>query len=91
MKTVSIEYLRRFFSYDPETGTVTRLTDNKVMNQVGSNGYIVVNWFKQIWKIHRIAWALHYNEWPTNDLDHINETRKTIEFPISEKRQEVKM
>lgn len=26
-------------------------------------------------KAHRVAWALHTNEWPVNDLDHINGVR----------------
>jgi len=30
------------------------------------------NLFKQALKAHRVAWAIHYGEWPTGEIDHAN-------------------
>lgn len=38
-------------------------------------GYIVLGIFGRPYRSHRIAWALHYGEWPKSDIDHINGKR----------------
>lgn len=38
-------------------------------------GYVQVNTSGTVLKGHRIAWALYYGEWPTDDIDHINGIR----------------
>lgn len=37
-----------------------------------ASGYIVCRINKQLYKAHRICWALYYDKWPTLELDHIN-------------------
>lgn len=36
------------------------------------NGYLCVNLAKRQLKAHRIIWAIHYSEWPSVEIDHIN-------------------
>lgn len=72
---VSVERLRELFSYNPETGEITRKLGygRAIAGQVfcGSNNISVEG-------IHmragRIAWALHNGAWPPDGywVDHIN-------------------
>lgn len=56
--------------YDPETGKFWR-----------EAGCVSTNGYRQIWfrgrqcMEHRVAWFLHYGEWPKNHVDHINGNR----------------
>lgn len=36
------------------------------------NGYMQGFILGKKFRAHRVAWALHYGEWPDNDIDHIN-------------------
>jgi hypothetical protein len=38
-------------------------------------GYIHIRFQGKIYKAHRIAWALHYGEWPVLALDHKDRNR----------------
>lgn len=38
-------------------------------------GYISTTVFQVKCKAHRLAWALHYGEWPSTQIDHINGVR----------------
>lgn len=38
-------------------------------------GYKSGGIFARLYSAHRVAWALHYGEWPTGDIDHINGRR----------------
>lgn len=76
-----IDLLRHLFNYDPETGVITRRVK---MNRSGAAGYVVgvpllgylrATVLRQNYGCHRIAWALHYGEWPDMHLDHINGIR----------------
>jgi hypothetical protein len=40
-----------------------------------ATGYRGAFVFRKSFSAHRLAWAIHYNEWPTGDLDHINGVR----------------
>ncbi len=75
-----IEILKGKFSYDPATGVVFRLTDTygHVAGPVGSlknGGYIFTKIKNRSVAVHRIAWAMHYGEWPDGYIDHINGVR----------------
>lgn len=72
---VSIEHLRARYSYNPETGDITRLATGKVIRstkkdsrntyrQLSTNGKKIL--------AHRAAWALYYGEWPNGQIDHID-------------------
>lgn len=83
-KDIGVEYLRTRLRYEPETGKLFWL-DNEDMptcwrvKHAGkealtaySNGYRVGTILKKRRKAHRVAWALHYGEWPSDEIDHIN-------------------
>ena len=38
----------------------------------GALGYRQVFIFRRNYKAHRVAWAIHYGEWPDGQIDHIN-------------------
>ena len=38
-------------------------------------GYLTGTIFYKTYKAHRVAWALHYGEWPKDQIDHINGNR----------------
>jgi hypothetical protein len=70
-------YFRENFRYDATTGIVTRLnarTRKGVINPFGrkmARGYIIFCG-KHSCFAHRIAWFLHYGEWPKRGIDHVN-------------------
>ena len=45
-------------------------------NQAGTlnriNGRLHVSVEKNLFRAHRVAWALHYGSWPTGEIDHID-------------------
>lgn len=71
--------LLQLLSYDPDTGLLTRLTDNHRGQRIGSiagskhhSGYIEVMVKRVNYRAHRICWFHAYGVWPTHDIDHIN-------------------
>ena len=74
----SIADARKHFTYFEETGVVRSASNRRnvrVGDKVGGydrQGYIVTTLFKKPVKVHRLAWALHYGEWPKGQIDHIN-------------------
>jgi hypothetical protein len=75
------ERLRELFSYNPETGLMTRLKPTAhrtktgdVITRVEPLGYTVVQIDKKIYKVHRLAWLYMTGEWP-KEIDHINGIR----------------
>src|SRR5258708_21885582 len=83
-KICSIELLHKTFIYDAENGLLIRRRDNRVLGGPNDNGYIIINWNKQIWRVQRIAWAMYYNFWPEKDIDH--KDRNTTNNPITNLR-----
>lgn len=81
----SIQELNRRFAYDPLTGDLTtreregddpyiaaynRRYANKVIGTLQNAGYRFINVAPfGMMLAHRIAWAIHYGEWP-GELDH---------------------
>ncbi|WP_288804427.1 HNH endonuclease [uncultured Novosphingobium sp.] len=81
----SIDELRHRFTYDHETGIIlTRLREgndpyilsynrrlaNKRVGCIMNAGYLSIYVGKLFILGHRIAWALHYGEWPNGEIDH---------------------
>ena len=77
--TLTQERLRELFSYDMETGFLTRLIRVSPNARVGQragtlneNGYRAVNVDKKLYLEHRIVWFYMMGEWPKDQIDHIN-------------------
>jgi len=78
--------LRRLVEYDKDTGLLTwrprdgnnrfnaKLSGKPAFSQV-SGGYLIGRLNGVNLKAHRVAWAIHYGEWPPNQIDHINGIR----------------
>lgn len=79
------ESIVQLLTYDPETGSIAwrvrgasrRLS--KVAGNARKDGYIdldiTVDGVRIRPKAHRIAWLLHYGQWPEGVIDHINGVR----------------
>jgi hypothetical protein len=76
-----IEKLSAMLRYDPETGHLfwlQQVSTRRVGDQAGnkrSDGYVKVQLNGKPFKAHRLAWALHFSEWPEGEIDHINGDR----------------
>lgn len=83
----SPEVLRQRLSYDPETGNLLwneiheESSGAKMFNVryagkpagcLTEKGYYKVRVGGKKYYAHRVAWAIHYGEWPKDCLDHIN-------------------
>ena len=81
--TIPIETLRELFTYDAETGVLawrisrsnTIRVGQVVANPSATTGYLRVSVNKKMLAAHRVAWALHYGQWPEGVIDHINHNR----------------
>ncbi len=49
--------------------------DTEAFKQVGTSGYAFGAVFGTKAMAHRVAWAIHYGEWPSDQVDHINGDR----------------
>ena len=77
--------LAEIIDYDALTGKMTwkargsRSFDNKLAGKPAlaqpSGGYQIGRIGGQNLKAHRVAWAIHYGEWPGGMIDHINGDR----------------
>ena len=83
----SPEYLRQRLRYDPKTGRLywlahpalpqkwnARYAETEAGN-VGARGYRDVRMGGRVLKAHRIIWAMLHDEWPRNEIDHIDGNR----------------
>lgn len=66
-------------SYDPSTGLITRKASSSSNARAGDTagyknqtGYVYLSVLGKSYKAHRIAWLLHYREWPSGEIDHVN-------------------
>ena len=73
-----IERFKESYSYDPETGIITRrknLGSYKAggsLGSVNSMGYLLMRFEGKSHKIHRLAWAIQTGAFPDGEVDHIN-------------------
>ena len=71
----------RSLSYDPETGYVTWAISKKGAKQdveiktKDKDGYLLVGVNYKLYRLHRVVWLIHYGEWPSGCIDHINGVR----------------
>jgi hypothetical protein len=67
--------------YDPESGKIFWRKDRgrvKAGDEAGSlteKGYQSLYFNGRNYRCHRAAWFLHYGEWPSGDIDHIDHNR----------------
>lgn len=69
------ERLHATYSYDTETGYLTRISgrySGVVQKVVASNGYLVTYFEGRNVKVHRVVWAMHNGRWPDDQIDHID-------------------
>lgn len=76
----SISRVRALFYYNPETGSITwavRRFGVRYGSEAGTDhkGYKRVKIDSKLILAHRLAWAIHYGVWPSEELDHINRNR----------------
>lgn len=69
----------RLLQYTAETGELKwlcqpgrRVKAGDVAGYDDGSGYRAVRVLGRIHRAHRLAWLLHYGEWPTGMIDHIN-------------------
>ena len=80
-----IDYLRKRLRYESETGKLfwlnyekmpqrwrTRYADKEAFTFLSGKGYKKGKIDGSTYFAHRIVYALHYAEWPTDQIDHIN-------------------
>lgn len=75
--------LRQLFHYDPESGVVSwkaaqcrgRIKAGTAAGCVKDAGYIRIQFKGESFLAHRVAWAVHFGEWPDGFIDHINRDR----------------
>lgn len=74
----SLELVRSLYCYDPETGKVTNSVNISSRARAGQEAGTKDNGYRKIqisggqYGAHRIAWYLHYGEWPDKFIDHVN-------------------
>lgn len=60
-------------SYDPSTGQFMKASGGGRASQYRmKHGHVVVCLSYGRYSGHRLAWLIHYGEWPSGDVDHIN-------------------
>lgn len=76
---ISVDELRQWVRYDPETGFLWWVkkpsSKAKMASPAGSlrrDGRINFRLKNKNYKAHRVCWALHYGSWPDKDIDHVN-------------------
>jgi hypothetical protein len=81
---IAIERLRQLLRHDPESGQLFwlpregekqfngRFAGREALTAICNSGYRIGLISYQNFKAHRVIWALHYGEWPTGHIDHIN-------------------
>ena len=53
----------------------TRHAGQRAFHTPSTEGYLRGKVFGKFYSTHRLVWAMHYGEWPTSPIDHINGNR----------------
>jgi hypothetical protein len=69
------DYIRLFFTYNPETGEIRRKDKKKSCGSYDGFGYLKIKIKGRSFMAHRVAWFLYYGKAPEMELDHINGDR----------------
>lgn len=74
----SLQPIEEQLSYEPDTGLIRRKISRgrwkagDVAGWPDTCGYLMVGVNRGYLLAHRLAWYLHYGEWPQGEIDHIN-------------------
>jgi hypothetical protein len=78
----TVEDLREYLDYDPETGVLrwkkapsNRAKVGAIISAVNSRGYVTIKFKNTTLQAHRVAFALHNGNWPNPCCDHIDGNR----------------
>lgn len=76
---IANDRVREALKYNPKTGILgwkispcPGVRHNSVAGCISYGGYQVLEFETKRYYAHRVAWFLHYGEWPARGLDHIN-------------------
>lgn len=69
------KYIAQNFSYDYETGIITRKDRANSSGSLDKDGYLIIKIKTNQIKAHRLAWFLYYGSFPKMEIDHINRNR----------------
>jgi hypothetical protein len=80
---LTLDEAKRLLVYSPETGRVQwRVSSERGGRMISGNdlgsiskGYKIAEISGCTYRVHRLAWLLHYGVWPKGDIDHINGNR----------------
>lgn len=75
------ESVAAYLDYDPDTGIIRRrvrggkVPAGAIAGFLSGQGYRIIRVCGAQTQAHRLAWLLHYGEWPAREIDHINGVR----------------
>jgi hypothetical protein len=68
----SISDILKSVSYNPDTGEFIRYVTGRKTGGLDNKGYGYIKIKKRRQAAHRVAWLVHYKDWPQGQIDHIN-------------------
>lgn len=72
---MTAEELRIAFRYEPSTGFLYRIGDTSPAGRLATKGYRQIAYKGKRYMAHRMVWMYFNGEWPTDQIDHINQVK----------------
>lgn len=64
-----------FSNYNNRHKVWNKRFSGEVAGELQNKGYVLISINSERYLAHRLAWLLHYGEWPQVEMDHINHIR----------------